>query len=317
MRIGEPSDPEPVLSSPAANRRGILAMLAAMSLFTANDTLLKLATESHPPGQIMAVRGVFAVLLSLGVIVAAGQLVHVRSVLSPLVLLRASLEAGVAFLFITSLAVLPLANITAILQATPIIMAFMAVLLGIETVGWRRWSAIVVGFMGVLLIVRPGLAGFDAYAVLALLSAVLVACRDFATRAVGVHVPSIVITLSTTAGVCLAGFLLGAAEDWRPLAVADLGLLATAATFVTAGNFAVITAFRGTDVSAVSPFRYSNVPLAIVLGVAVFGDVPDLFAATGIALIVASGIYTIHRERVRQREAATRSRLLDAAETMP
>ena len=292
-------------------------MLAAMSLFTANDTLLKLATASHPPGQIMAVRGVIATLLSVGVIVAAGQLAHVRSILSPLVLLRAGLEAGVAFLFITSLAVLPLANITAILQATPIIMAFIAVLLGIETVGWRRWSAIVVGFMGVLLIVRPGLEGFDAYAVLALLSAVLVACRDFATRAVGVHVPSIVITLSTTAGVCLAGFLLGAAEDWRPLAVADLGLLATAATFVTAGNFAVITAFRGTDVSAVSPFRYSNVPLAIVLGAAVFGDVPDLFAATGIALIVASGIYTIHRERVRQREAATRSRLLDAAETMP
>jgi drug/metabolite transporter (DMT)-like permease len=286
-------------------------MLAAMSLFTANDTLLKLATASHPPGQIMAVRGVFAVLLSFGVIMAAGQLVQVRSVLSPLVLLRAGLEASVAFLFITSLAVLPLANITAILQATPVIMAFMAVLLGIETVGWRRWSAIVVGFVGVLLIVRPGLEGFDAYAVLALLSAVLVACRDFATRAVGVHVPSIVITLSTTGGVCLAGFLLGAAEDWRPLAAADLALLATAAALVTAGNFAVITAFRGTDVSAVSPFRYSNVPLAIVLGLVVFGDVPDLFAATGIALIVASGIYTIHRERVRQREAA-RSPALDA-----
>jgi drug/metabolite transporter (DMT)-like permease len=161
----------------------------------------------------------------------------------------------------------------------------------------------VVGFVGVLLVVQPGVAGVDVYALLAFVAAVVVACRDFATRAVGAHVPSVVITLSTTAGVCLAGFLLGAAEDWRPLETADLGLLAAAAALVTAGNFAVITAFRGTDVSAVSPFRYSNVPLAIVLGLVVFGEVPDLFAGLGIVLIVGSGVYTIHRERVRRREA--------------
>ncbi len=303
------------MPSPAANRRGILAMLAAMSLFTANDALLKLASATHPPGQIMAVRGLFAAFFMVAVVVAAKQLAEVRSVLSPLVILRASIEAAIAFLFITSLAELQLANITAILQATPIIMALMAVLMGIETVGWRRWSAIVVGFAGVLLIVRPGLAGFDAYSLLALLSAVLVAIRDFVTRAIGAHVPSVVITLSTTIGVCLAGFVLGLAEDWRPLAPADLGLLAAAAVLVTTGNVAVVIAFRGTEVAVVSPFRYSGVPLAIVLGLAVFGDVPDLVASAGIVLVVASGLYTIHRERVRQREAAARLRPLDEPET--
>jgi drug/metabolite transporter (DMT)-like permease len=292
------------LPSPAANRRGILAMLSAMTLFTANDALLKLASATHPPGQIMAIRGVFAALLTVGFIAAARQLFQVRSVLSPIVLLRASLEASVAFLFITCVAVLPLANITAILQATPIIMAFMAVVMGIEAVGWRRWSAIVVGFVGVLLIVRPGAAGFDVYALLALATAALVAARDFATRAIGAHVPSIVVTLSTTVGVCLAGFLIGAAEDWRPLASQSLALLATAAALVTVGNFAVIVAFRDTEVSVVSPFRYSGVPLAIVLGVVIFGEFPDLLASLGIALIVASGIYTMHRERVRRRDAA-------------
>ena len=230
-------------------------------------------------------------------------------------MLRSCLEAVIAFLFITSVAMLPLANITAILQATPIIMTLMAVVMGIETVGWRRWSAIVVGFAGVLLIAKPGLAGFDAYAVLALLAAVLVAFRDFVTRAIGAHVPSVVITLSTTIGVCLAGFLLGLAEDWRPLAPADLGLLAAAAALVTTGNVAVVIAFRGTEVAVVSPFRYSGVPLAIVLGLAVFGDVPDLVASAGIVLVVASGLYTIHRERVRQREAAARVRPLDEPET--
>jgi len=304
------------LSSPAANRRGILAMLAAMSLFTANDALLKLASASHPPGQIMGVRGVFAVFLTFGFVVASKQFVEVRSSLSPLVLLRACLEATIAFLFITCVAVLPLANITAILQATPIIMALIAVVLGIETVGWRRWSAIIVGFLGVLLIVRPGLAGFDAYALLALLTAVLVAARDFTTRAIGAHVPSIVITLATTAGVCLAGFLVGVSEEWRPLGAYDIGLLAAAAALVTAGNFGIVIALRGTDISAVSPFRYSNVPLAIFLGFVVFGDVPDPLAATGIGLIVASGIYTLHRERVRHREVAATPSGIEEPETV-
>lgn len=292
------------MPSPAANRRGILAMLVAMTLFTANDALLKLASATHPPGQIMAVRGIFAALLTIGFVIASKQLFQVRSILSPLVMLRASIEATVAFLFITSVAVLPLADITAILQATPIIMALMAVLMRIETVGWRRWSAIVVGFLGVLLIVKPGAAAFDPYAVIALATAALVAGRDFATRAIGAHVPSIVVTLSTTVAVCLAGFLIGFAEDWRPLESNNLALLATAAVLVTAGNFAVITAFRDTEVSVVSPFRYSGVPSAIILGIVVFGQFPDLLASMGIALIVGSGIYTMHRERVRRREAA-------------
>jgi drug/metabolite transporter (DMT)-like permease len=225
-------------------------------------------------------------------------------VLSPVVILRAVLEASIAFLFITSVAVLPLANITAVLQATPIIMTLIAALVGMEQVGWRRWSAVIVGFAGVLLIVRPGLAGFDLYALLAFATAALVAGRDFATRAIGAHVPSIIVTLSTSIGVCLAGFALGVAEDWRPLQAFDLGVLLAAAILVTAGNLAVITAFRGTEVSLISPFRYTNVPSAIILGFAVFGELPDRLAVAGIALIVGSGLYTLHRERLRRRETA-------------
>ena len=279
-------------------------MIAAMTLFAGNDALLKLASTSLPAGQIMAVRGVFATVLTIGIVIAAKQLAHLRSVAAPIVILRAVLEATVAFLFITSVAVLPLANITAILQATPIIMTVMAVAFGLERVGWRRWSAVIVGFVGVLLIVRPTPTGVDAYALIALATAALVAGRDFATRAIGAHIPSIMITFSTSVGVCLAGFILGIPEDWQPLAPRELSILVTAALIVTAGNFAVITAFRNTDVSVVSPFRYSNVPSAIILGLVIFGDFPDLLALGGIALIVASGIYTLHRERVRAREAA-------------
>jgi drug/metabolite transporter (DMT)-like permease len=278
-------------------------MIAAMTLFAGNDALLKLASATLPPGQIMAVRGVFATVLSVAVVAASRQLLQVRVMLAPIVVLRACLEASIAFLFITSVAVLPLANITAILQATPIIMTLVAVIFGIERVGWRRWSAVITGFVGVLLIVRPGPAGFDPYALIAFATAALVAGRDFATRAIGAHVPSLLVTLSTSIGVCLAGFGLGMTEEWHPLAASDLLILTAAAVVVTAGNFAVITAFRDTEVSVVSPFRYSNVPFAIILGLAIFGELPDIFALAGIALIVGSGLYTLHRERVRRREA--------------
>lgn len=285
----------------AHNRRGILAMLTAMTLFTGNDTLVKLASATYPPGEIMAVRGAFAVLTALGLTAAIGELRHLRGLASPMVLVRAAFEAGVAFLFITSLGHLPLANITAILQATPIILTLMAVLLGLERVGWRRWGAILVGFVGVLLVVRPSPAGFNVFAGLACAAAVAVAGRDLVTRFIGGHVPSAVVTLATTAAVTIAGLLLGLAEEWRPLAVPQMLLLAAAAVFVTLGNLAVVVALRSADISVVSPFRYSVIVVAIVIGFLVFGELPDPIASAGIALIALSGLYTIHRQSARSR----------------
>lgn len=279
------------------NRRGIVAMLAAMCFFNANDTLLKLASASAPPSQLMALRGLFAVGIALAMVAASGQLPDLRRLVARPVVLRAAIEASVAFLFITSLAHLPIANVTAITQATPIIMTVLAVLLGMERVGWRRWSAILIGFSGVLLIVRPSSAEMDVYAVVALAAAILIAIRDLLTRLIAPAVPSTVIALSTTAIVGLAGGLLGFVESWRPLPFRETALIAGAGIFVALGNLAVIIAFRDTDVSAVSPFRYSVILLAILSGLIVFGELPDLWAGVGIALVIASGVYTIHREQ--------------------
>lgn len=283
----------------AANRRGIIAMLASMTFFVFGDTVLKIAAATFPPGQIMAVRGAFAVLITLGFIAGTKQLGELGRGLSRLVLLRAALEAGVAFLFITSLAVLPLANITAIVQSTPILLTFMAVVLGIEQVGWRRWGAILCGFAGVLLIVKPSAAHFDIYALLAFATAMLITVRDFVTRSIGVHVPSSVITFSTTLAVAIAGLLVAVAEDWQPVGLSEAALLFAAAVLVTLGNATIVMAYRQTDVSVVSPFRYTNVPFAILLGFVVFAELPDAMTFAGIALIIGSGVYTIHRERVR------------------
>jgi drug/metabolite transporter (DMT)-like permease len=282
--------------SPVNNRRGILAMLLAMAFFIANDSLLKLASETLPPGQIMAVRGLFATAIALSIVAAAGQLSSLRKLASPFGVLRACLEAVVAFLFISSLSHLPLAIITAIVQSTPLVMTLAMVMLGLERVRWRRWSAIIVGFLGVLVIVRPGPEGLNIYALMALAAAVLVAGRDLATRFLPADVHSTVVALASTAAVGLAGLLAGFSETWPPLAARELSYI------------------LDTDVSVVAPFRYSVILWAILSGLVVFGELPDATAFVGIAFIVASGVYTIHREQVRQREAVRVEAALQARE---
>lgn len=289
---------------PTDNRRGIVAMLLAMAFFVVNDSLLKLAAATAPAGQIMALRGLFATAIALAIVAAAGELRGLARLASPAVLGRAVLEAVVAFLFISSLPRLPLAVLTAIVQSTPLIMTVAMVLLGMERVRWRRWSAIIVGFVGVLVIVRPGAEGFDLYALVAVAVALLVAARDLATRFVPSDVPSTVVALASTASVGLAGLLAGLGEDWPPLPARELSYIGGAAVLVTLGNLANIVAFRGTDVSVVAPFRYSVILWAILLGLVIFGELPEPSAFVGIALVVASGVYTIHREQVRRREAA-------------
>lgn len=277
-------------------------MLTAMTLFTGNDALLKIATVGLPPGQIMATRGVFGVLLALGLVVAMGESRRLRELAAPVVALRAAVEAAVAFTFITALGVLELANITAILQATPIVLTVLTVLLGLERVGWRRWCAVAAGFAGVVLIVRPSVEGFNAYAALGLVTALLVAIRDLVTRTIGAHIPTTVVTFSTTLTVTLLGLGLSFAEDWQPLAWRELAMLGSAAVLVSLGNMAIVRAFRTGEMSVVSPFRYSIVLTSLLAGLLVFGEWPDGIAALGIALIVLSGVYTIHREQARHRD---------------
>lgn len=278
-------------------------MLAAMALFVGNDVLIKLGTAYFPVGQAIALRSAFALVAALGLVMALGSLSDLRQLANRRLMARGLLEAMVAVTFISALAKLPIGNINAILQASSIIIVAMAALLRIESVGWRRWTAIVVGFIGVLFVVRPSADGFNAYALLALFSAFLVAIRDLVTRSIGKDISSGAVTMGTIIMVGLAGLAMKSVEIWQPLALRETLYLLAAALFVTGGNFMIVVAFRAGDVSLVSGFRYSILVFSIIAGVLIWGDWPDLAAIVGSILIVGSGLYAMHRQRLKERAA--------------
>ncbi|MDR6873134.1 drug/metabolite transporter (DMT)-like permease [Bosea sp. BE125] len=287
------------MASVATNRRGIIAMLTAMSLFVCNDALMKLAREAYPAGQAIALRTVFAMLAGLALVFAFREGDKLMLALRPVVVLRGVIEASVALSFVWALGRLPLANITAIGMASPLIIVVLAVLMGIEKVGWRRTAAVTVGFVGVLIVVRPTAEGFSPAAIVALLSALLVGFRDLLTRRIDKDVPSTVVSFTTTliVGVIALGY--GITEDWEPVWRRETAYVAVAAVLVSTGSFFIISAFRDADVGVISGFRYSVVIFAVIIGYLGWGEIPDPLAFAGIALIVGSGLYTMHRQRVR------------------
>jgi drug/metabolite transporter (DMT)-like permease len=293
-------------SDPSANRRGIFALCGAMVGFAINDALMKLVASRSPIGEAIFIRGMIAVFLAGTVLVWMGHVPAIRLAANRIVAFRSVMEAIVSVLFVTVLIRLPLAEISAILLAVPLIMTAMAVILIREDVGWRRWTAIAVGFAGALVIVRPGMGALASGSLLALLCAFLSASRDFVTRSIDPRIPTIVVSFLSAVSVSLSGLVLGLWENWRPLPWQDVALLGTAAAFMATGNYLIVIAFRGVDISVVAPFRYSLLIWAGLLGYFLFGELPDGWTALGMTMIVASGLYTLHRERVRKSDVATR-----------
>ena len=287
------------MATAAQNRRGIIAMLAAMTLFCCNDALVKLARDAFPAGQALALRTAFAILAGVALVVFMGDWRKLPLGLRPLVLARASVEALAALTFNWALGLLPLANITAIVMASPLLIVLFAAVLRIETVGWRRMLALVVGFAGVLIVMRPSADGFSAAALVALAGTGLVAVRDLTTRFISSEIPSTVISLTAMVVVGALGLGMGLVEPWQSPWRIQTVYLGLAALLVTAASFCIISAFRNTDVGIVAGYRYSVVLVAVLIGWLVWGDTPDGIAYAGIALIVGSGLYTLHRQRAR------------------
>jgi drug/metabolite transporter (DMT)-like permease len=289
-----------------ANRRGIVSMVAAMACFVSNDALVKFVSQDMPTSQLIFLRGLMATVLVLAAARAMGATRQIREVVRRPVAARAAVDALATMLYLVSLFNLPIANATAINLAAPLFITVFAVIFMHEQVGWRRWAAIGAGFAGVLLIIQPRAQGFNVFALVCLAATVCHAARDLLTRRIPRGIPSILVTLSTAIAVTLLSGALSLIEGWRAFGPAQIALLGLASLFLAGGYYAIIDCMRHGEMSLVAPFRYTGLLWALIVGFLVWGDVPNELAWSGIALLVASGLYVLHRERVRARDAGAR-----------
>jgi drug/metabolite transporter (DMT)-like permease len=297
------------------NSRGILYMNIAMATFTLNDTFMKLATQSVPLSQAIAIRGTLTVILLL----ILGRIMGVRRWGAdredrPVLALRTLAEVGATITFLLALRQMPLANLSAILQSLPLAVTLAAAVLLGEPVGWRRMTAILIGFCGVLLIVRPGTEGFNIWSVLGLASVACVVVRDLATRRFSRALPSVTIALYSAVAVTIMGYSGLALEDWATVTLPEASLLVGASSMLIIGYLFIVMAMRGGDVAIIAPFRYVALIWAIALGWLAFGVFPSVWTLLGAGIVVATGLYTYLREyQLQRRLAASRSSLTGTA----
>jgi len=287
---------------PHPNIRGSLLMAAATASFTMNDTITKSVASELNIGQIIVVRGLFAMAMIAAFAAWRGALRSPRVLFIRPVGMRIIGEVGGTLTFLSAITHMPLANAAAIFQALPLVITLGAALVFGEPVGWRRWLAIGIGFIGVIVIVRPGTAGFNEFSLLALSSVAFCTVRDLATRRIPTEIPSLFIALLTTITVTTAGaVIIHPLGGWIAPSGRAVGWLAVAAVLLLIGYQCIISALRTGEISAVAPFRYTALIWAMLLGYLAFGDRPDAFMLLGAAIIVLSGLYTFYRERVRNR----------------
>jgi drug/metabolite transporter (DMT)-like permease len=211
-------------------------------------------------------------------------------------------EVGSTLLYLTALFHMPIADTTAILQFVPLaITAGAALFLG-EPVGWRRWLATGVGFVGVLIIIRPGTAAFNGWSLIALASVAAIVLRDLSTRRIGRGVPTVFLTFLSSLSVTVVASGFALTETWVWPTSKVLAMIAGAALFLLAGYYSIIEAMRRGEVAVVAPFRYSVIIWAIIAGYLLFGEQPDPMALAGTGLVMAAGLYTFFRERQLARQ---------------
>ncbi|CAN7311840.1 DMT family transporter [Neorhizobium sp. LjRoot104] len=283
------------------NSRGALFMALAMAAFTCNDALVKSVTPELSIPQIMAVRGVMATVLIFCVARYMGVTLSAKAIMHPLVLLRTFFELGATLTFLSALARIEFAAMSSIMQALPLAVTLGAALFLSEPVGWRRWTAIGVGFLGVLIIIRPGPEGFTPAALLAVGACCFTACRDLTTKRIKADIPSLTVTLFTSlANTVLGAILIVPTGGWQPVSAYALGHLAIASVLVFAGYQAIIQSMRTGEISFIAPFRYTSLLWALVIGIFAFGERPDAYMLAGAAVVIGSGLYTFYRERQRR-----------------
>lgn len=280
------------------NGRAILFMVLAMALFAVEDMFIKLLAGAIPLGQILVLLGVGGTLIFGTIALAQGDRLVSRDLLAPSVMVRMLGEALGTIGFATAIALTPITTATAIFQAMPLAVTLGAALFLGEQVGWRRWTAIAAGFVGVLVVIRPGTAGFEPLSLFAVLAVFGLGLRDLATRVTPKSITSRQLSAYSFVATIPAGLVwnLVAGADWVALSAPQWGTVALAQGVGVMAYAALVLATRTGEVSVIAPFRYSRIVFAMIVGTLVFGERPDLWTLAGTAIIVASGLYTLWRE---------------------
>ena len=290
------------------NLRGIGLMVLAMAGFALEDALIKLAAGGLGLGTVVAVFGLGGTAIFAALTRAAGQPVLSPHMLTRLTGLRALFEITGRVGYFLAITQASLSSASVILQATPLVVTLGAVLFMDETVGWRRWGAMAVGFVGVLIVLRPGLEGFTATSLFAVVGMVGFAGRDLATRAAPPVLSNLQLAFLGFAVLIPTGLglsLFDEAHRWPDPGQA--GVLGGAVLAGCGAYYALTAAMRLGEVSLVAPFRYTRLVFALILAAWMFGESPDGPMLLGAALIVASGIYILIRGRRSGSSSAPRA----------
>ena len=281
------------------NLRGILFMILAMAGFAFEDLFIKTLSTHLPVSEIIIILGSTGSIIFL--IIAKLQrapIVH-KDLLNRHVVTRTVFELFGALFFVIAIALTPLSSASAILQVTPLLVTIGAAVFFRENVGWRRWTAVLIGFIGVLLILRPGFGGFMPASIFALLGAMFLAGRDLATRAMEVKLPSVTIALYAFLAFGISGiFIMPFNSAMIALTSTDIMYFIGASVFGVIAYYSLVIASRIGEMSVISPFRYSRIVFAMLLSILVLKENPDSLTLIGATIIVASGLYTFLRENV-------------------
>ena len=280
---------------------GATMMGLTMLCFVSNDAVMKLMFQSVSVEQGIFVRGLLAVpLIAIIAYFRNNLFVWLERRDLFIIISRSVAELAATVSFLTALAHLPLANITAILQALPLTVTMFVALFFGEPVGWRRWTAILIGFVGVLIVIRPGTDGFNSYAVLALICVGFVTIRDAITRRLNKSVPSLFVALVSAVPIFLYGAVMTSFTGWSPMLPKMWFMFLLTAFAIIGGYLFSVMAMRNGEISFVAPFRYTGIIWAIFFGVLLFNDWPDVVTMFGTSIVIGMGFYAFQRERIRK-----------------
>ncbi len=288
--------------SESAALTAIVAMIASTLFYLLGDTAVKLASEAVPVPQIIVIRGLLTVLMVASAAAAAGVLRYWRGMFTKPVLIRGGFDAVTTLMFTYALANMRIADATAVINAAPIAATLMAIVILKERVDGLRWMAVLLGFVGVVLVLRPDAGSFNMFGLLAFGSMFAVAGREVVTRRIAAEVPSLIVTLWSAIAMTVAGgvawSITGTAAE---IAYTELGLIVLAAVFLFGAYHYSVVSLRLGEVSMVGPFRYVIIVWGLVMGFVVWGDIPELAELAGMTLITIAGFAVFRREFARSR----------------